>query len=181
MRVIEAIGTVLLLSACEGQVVELGATKGDAGTNANPGNGAPATLDVAASPLPAECTSPGPFQPAGAGTLPSQIVGTWINCGSSLFVGASVPVDDVGILVRADMTWQKLGVSGGTVVLLTQHEDYGTWSIYGGGCCGETLRLAWDTSSLATDPDFATNGRSMFVTTSAGGNEVTLAKATGTP
>ncbi len=181
MRIIAAIGTVLLLSACEGQVVELAGTKGDAGPTANLGNEGPATLDVTTLPLPAECANQGPFQNTTAASLASQIVGTWINCGGSMFAGAEVPLDEVGIVVRADMTWQKFGVSAGKVVTLTQHEDYGTWSIYGGGCCGAMVRFAWDTNSLATNPDVATNGRSAFVTTAAGGNKVILAKATGTP
>jgi hypothetical protein len=176
MRFIAAIGTVLLLSACEGQVVELAGTKGDAGPTDPMGNGGPATLDVAVSPLPAECANPGPFQNAAA-SASSQLVGTWINCGGSVFVGAEVPLDEAGVLVRADMTWQKFGVSAGKVVLLTQHEDYGTWSVYG----GDMLLLTWDTGNIATAPQVATNGRSLFVTTAAGGNQVTLAKAAGTP
>jgi hypothetical protein len=128
---------------------------------------------------PAACANPGPFtvEPTAA-SLPSLIVGTWIECGNSWFEDAGVPIDELGIVVRPDGSWQKLGVSDGNLVPLTQHEDYGTWSIYGGGCCGEMLLLTWDTTGLATSVAFAVDGQSMLVTTSAGGNQAILAKVT---
>jgi hypothetical protein len=156
-----------------------GREAGDSDDTGVPGDAR--TQADAGFPLPVECANPGPFtdQPT-ATSLPSLLVGTWINCGNSLFTGAGVPIDEVGIVIRADMTWQKQGASEGQLVPLTQHEDHGTWSVYGGGCCGEMALLSWDTDSLASSLLFAADGRSMFVTTPAGGNQATLAKADGT-
>jgi hypothetical protein len=47
-----------------------------------------------------------------------------------------------------------------------------------GVAASEMLEISWDTSGLATNPLFAADGQSMFVTTAAVGNQAILAKLT---
>jgi hypothetical protein len=151
-------------------------------TGVAPGDDAAAMGDSDSSPPePPACVNPGPFtvEPS-ATSLPGLIVGHWTSCGNSLFAGAGVPLDEVAIVIRGDGTWQKVGVSNGQPGLLWMHYDYGTWSSYGGGCCGQMIMLSWDTSSLAVGLKFDADGQSLLADTSAGGNQAILAK-TGDP
>jgi hypothetical protein len=129
--------------------------------------------------LPPECANPGPFASPTAASIDSQLVGTWIYCNYSIFTGAGAPIDDVGVVIRPDSTWQKIAWSGGQLVPLTHHTDYGTWSVYEGGIA-ENVLLTWDTTSVAMDPSFAPDGRSMEASEPSGGNGAILAKAPGT-
>jgi hypothetical protein len=128
--------------------------------------------------IPAACgaTSPNDFSPpASQDALAQLIVGTWLNCGSSIFAGAVSNPNDVGVVVRSDGTWQKLGVSAGEVVLLTGDTDGGTWSVYPGGL-GPMFMFGNSTGGLAAAPQFADGGQRLFVTTAAGGNQAFLAR-----
>ena len=142
---------------------------------------APTTEDVA--PLPAQCANPGPFEDPTSVT--TQIVGTWIYCDSSIFVGCDVPLNDVGIVIRADGTWQKLGYSSGEIVELSLNVDIGTWSVTsdGGPNVGPTLQFEWDgvAGGVAVAPEISSDGRTMQTNTSAGGHTSNLAKEVGTP
>jgi hypothetical protein len=166
-----------------------GASKQEASTESTPNSG-PADAARAADgatpgqdagtpfQTPPECSNPGPFSlPTSIG---SQLVGTWINCDNSIFAGAGVPIDEVGVAIRADMTWQKLGDSRGQLAPLTQHTDYGTWTAQPPSAI-PGADFVWDTTELTVNPTFSADGRSMQVTTAAGGNQAILAKAVGTP
>jgi hypothetical protein len=130
----------------------------------------------------AECNSPGPFTVAPTvQSLPSQMTGAWVECaGGSIFKGADVPHDEVGVVVRADHTWYKMGAQGGQLTTLSCSFDYGTWSTYGGGISAMFL-FSWDATGMAAAPTFSPDGRSVQIVTPAGGNTVTLVKVPGTP
>jgi hypothetical protein len=125
-----------------------------------------------------DCGNLGPFVAGLASD--SQITGTWLNCQGSMFGGAGVPLDESGVVVRANQTWQKVAVVGGELVNLTRHTDYGTWTTYGGGITTMVM-FNWDTTGLPTAPMFSADGRTMQVTTSAGGNMAILARVGSAP
>jgi len=135
------------------------------------------------APLPAQCANPGPFEDPTSVT--TQIVGTWIYCDSSIFVGCNVPLNDVGIVIRADGTWQKLGYANGQLVDLTLNIDIGTWSVTsaGGPNLPPSLLFQWDgvAGGVGVAPIVSTDGRTMQTNTSAGGHTSNLAKQPGTP
>jgi hypothetical protein len=169
-------------------VVDSGSTSDSGSTESD---GAAPDIDAdsipdASSAVPAECADPGPF--AIPTSIATQVVGTWLYCDSSIFVGAGVTTTEVGIDIRADSTWQKVGASGGKLVPLTGHTNVGTWSTYAlNNPLGAMVMFSWDTtgldanSGLDANPVFAADGRSMQVTTPAGGHQSISAKATGTP
>jgi hypothetical protein len=134
--------------------------------------------------IPAACgaVSPNDFSPpTSESALAALIVGTWLNCSSSIFAGAVSNPDDVGVVVRSDGTWQKIGASSsGELVLLIGDTDGGTWSTYPGGL-GPMFLFGSNTGGLAAAPQFADGGQRLFVTTSAGGNQAYLARTSCTP
>jgi hypothetical protein len=134
--------------------------------------------------IPAACgaVSPNDFSPpASQGALAQLIVGTWLNCGSSIFAGAVSNPDDVGVVVRSDGTWQKVGASSsGELVLLIGDNDGGTWSTYPGGL-GPMFLFGSNSGGLAAAPQFADGGQRLFVTTAAGGNQAYLARSSCNP
>jgi hypothetical protein len=134
--------------------------------------------------IPAACgaVSPSGFSaPASQSALDQLIVGTWLNCGSSIFAGAVSNPDDVGVIVRSDGTWQKLGASSsGELVLLIGDTDGGTWSTYPGGL-GPMFLFGSSSGGLAAAPQFADSAQRLFVTTAAGGNQAYLARTSCNP
>ena len=174
------------LLGCAAQVVALGSNDGGAGND----EGGAAPTSVGSDAIPPECANPGPFTFTAAASstqVTDEMVGTWVYCGTSIFVGAepeggAPQANEVGIIFRADYTWQKLGASGGQLVELTSlYTDFGTWSITDLG--GPMWAGADATSSgygVAAAPTVSPDGRSMIINTSAGGHTTTLAKAIGT-
>ena len=160
-----------------------GGTPPDAGPIPQDGGPSPvdAGSDAGGFTLPPECTNPGPFAVPSAASIDTQIVGRWIDCDNSIFTGATATTGLVGIVIRADNTWQNLGASNGAAAPLAGNANQGTWSSYAGGVNVENILLSWNGTSLAVDPMFAPDGRSMRITTAAGGNQATLAKQAGTP
>jgi hypothetical protein len=157
------------------------ATDSGVGDEVSPGDtGTP----VCTYAIPAACgaTSPNDFSaPPSESALHQLIVGTWLNCGSSIFAGAVSNPDDVGVIVRGDGTWQKIGVSAtGQLVLLTGDTDGGTWSTYAGGI-SPMFMFGNSLGGLAAAPQFADGDQRLFVTTAAGGNQAYLAKTSCNP
>ena len=89
-----------------------------------------------------------------------------------------MPTGEVGVVVRADGTWQKVGLAPGVLVLLAGSTNSGTWSMYDGGIA-TNIQFAWGATSLAMDPSFSQDGLVMSVTTAAGGHQSISAKVTG--
>jgi hypothetical protein len=181
------VSCVGIVGACTGNLANDGTGVGRPGAPVQSPADASVAVDAATGdssstttfPKPPQCSNPGPFATPTSATLVSGLVGTWIDCNNSIFAGAGVPIDEVAVVIRPDGTWEKLGVSGGQLVSLTQHTDHGTWaaqppSMYPG------VVLTWDTSSLSVNPTFSADGSSMQITTSAGGNQAILARPAAT-
>jgi hypothetical protein len=175
----------LVVAGCSGKTLETtdaavgagegGATGWDGGyvDDTGLGSGDSAALAETSTPgdggfpLPAACGNPGPF----SGQISSAVVGMWIYCNHSLF-GDFGATNDVGVVFRANGTWQRLGASGDNLHYLGLYVDYGTWSTYGNGM----VMVNVNGGGLAIGPEISSDGNTMYVTSPSAADKTFLAK-----